>query len=177
MLSFNCALPYFIIVLCYVFIICRVRNMAIPVELHQTQESIDLVNRTNKTNVKNDKYVKSRSNNVKGTNEETRSKQILKTTLMVTIVYGVCWSPSIVYYLLMDICKTCFSLHYKCSSYEKYIAFVVKYLQFLNSIATPSIYCFQHTEFKGSLKRIYQPFSSSFQRHGTDEYSSTKVMF
>lgn len=167
MLCVNCALPYLVVVSCYVFILHRLNSM--NQTFTRKHDTMELVQRNTDHQPTTDH--RTNSIDVTSTNEErNRSKQILKITILVTIIYGVCWTPSIVYYLLMDICATCFPLHYRTSSHEEYVSFLVKFLAFLNSTLTPSIYCFRHNEFRSSLKRIFRYVGSTL--HSEDESTS-----
>ena len=144
MLCLNCAVPYLLVVLCYVYIISKLKQMEIfEEEYGNKNERFELVNIQGEK-VKLKKKVK----------EILSSKQLTYIALLVAVIYGVCWVPSIIYYLLWNFCKTCFSANYEESTQETYISYIVKYFAFMNAVATPAIYCFRHTEFKNSLNSI-----------------------
>ena len=171
MLIFNCGLPYILIINCYLYIMYKVNKISLPPE--QPSETFELM-----SNEQRNRNIHSRlcanTHETRTTNETTRTKRILRTTIMVTVIYGVCWTPSILYYILMDICTHCFPLHFKCSEYERYVAFCVKYVEFLNSVATPSIYCFQHAEFRESLELLIRRLKSTMRKQHEIENDSSE---
>ncbi|XP_012562195.1 beta-2 adrenergic receptor isoform X1 [Hydra vulgaris] len=82
--------------------------------------------------------------------ENTRN--ILKISVFISICYAICWTPSVIYYVLSTFCREkCFSKTYMNSVNQTYLEFVIKYLGFLNSLAAPMIYCFTVKEFRFQL--------------------------
>ena len=80
--------------------------------------------------------------------------KITKITSLIVLVYGVTWSPSIVYYLLIQFTPSVFSDSYYSSSTETYVTFFIKFITYFDGIATPIIYCYYHNDFKQELKNV-----------------------
>lgn len=142
MLSCNTGLPYIIIVLCYIYIMRRLKSVTKKYRAHDVQSGIGLLMADNLTFIRK--------------KELSKYKRLTALTFLITITYGVLWTPSIIYYLLIDVCQSCFPLTFYKSMTEKYLGYTVKYLAFLNAAVTPALYCFFHAEFRRSLwKRTY----------------------
>ena len=148
MLVVNTALPYVIIILCYVYIIHRLKIMgkkSRPRGQSRAVSSIELIDlkgvplKLRKEDV--DKY-----------------KQVTHLTLVLAVAYALFWTPSIIYYPLKSNCRVCFVENYEDSNLEVHVGYITKYLAFLDALAAPLIYCFYHSEFRKSLLRIRSKF-------------------
>ena len=139
MLIFNAAVPYILIIASYVYIVLRLRKIesfkiksthAIQIPksnnrlIHMKQESL------------------------------SRYKEVAYLTLGLSFTYGVCWTPSIINYVLMTTCKSCYPNDYENSKTEQITGYSIKYLAYVNSVASPLLYCFHHSEFRKVLSRI-----------------------
>ncbi|XP_066924189.1 G protein-coupled receptor 161-like [Clytia hemisphaerica] len=147
MLIVNTALPYVLVVMCYSFIAYRLKSLQIyhPTNIGQpVKKSKYAVNKTNET----DELKPLRKKDVE------KHKQVTKLTFILTLAYGVFWTPSIIYYPLKADCKSCFPENYEDSELEQYVGFITKYLAFLDAAVAPLVYCFMHREFQKSLIRI-----------------------
>lgn len=143
MLSVNTVLPYILILICYIFIIRKLSKLQ---------------------SLKDDSYVDSSSpitlneslNNTQTLREKDlkRYKRVTRLTLVLSVAYGIFWSPSVVYFIILETCSSCFSKDWDGSNTEQHLGFIIKYLAFMDAIAAPLIYCFMHSEFRKELRRI-----------------------
>lgn len=143
MLIVNTAVPYVLIILCYVYIIYRLKRMG----MYNTSPASTLP-RTVQVVDNNGKTVTLKNKDIQ------KHKQVTKLTLILTFMYGLFWTPSIIYYPLKEDCKSCFPVNYEDSELEQYVGYITKYLAFLDAAAAPLVYCFMHKEFQHSLERI-----------------------
>lgn len=133
MLSVNCLVPYIAIVILYQLITYKIHQMETKTKAMTSSSAYD------------DNMTSSESK----AKEFSRSKKITKVSMILSIAYMVTWSPSIVYYILWSVCPdTCFSRDYKSSNAENYVSFSMKYLAFLDAIASPFIYCMLSERFR-----------------------------
>ena len=156
MLVFNAALPYVIVVGCYVFIIFRLKQM----ERHQTNKApmkyytsgIEMTEMKKKEPTTTTMKKKKKKKTPVIENKILKKyKLVTYFSLVLSITYAVLWSPSIINFLLLANCKACFPVNYDGSNMEDYVGFIVKYLAFIDSIATPIIYCLRKPEFKKAV--------------------------
>ena len=146
MLTVNTALPYVLIVVCYTYIACKLTRL-------QSFQAVSPSGKRSKYAVAMLKQEPDDSRPLKKKDVE-KHKQVTKLTFILTIIYGLFWTPSIIYYPLKEDCKSCFPDNYEDSELEQYIGFITKYLAFLDAAAAPMVYCFMHREFQKSLERI-----------------------
>ena len=152
MLIVNTALPYVLIIACYIFIGYRLRRMQVyhPAPLSNDKHSKNSVAMT----TLGESHPHAGENVPLKKKDVDKYKQVTKLTLILTAIYGVFWTPSIFYYPLKEDCKNCFPDNYEDSELEQYLGFITKYLAFLDAAAAPLVYCFMHKEFQKSLERI-----------------------
>ena len=166
MLSCNAAIPYFLIISCYLYIIIRLRNIAV-------NQKTPLKTVRNALGLLQGKIIYIQQKDI------LRYKRLKYLTFLITITYGLFWSPSIIYYLLIDICGKCFPCNFNGSVLEQYVGYVVKYLAFSNSAAAPALYCFFHSEFRKSfwkLKNKIKCWSISNTRRNTPSELSLDIL-
>ncbi|XP_065674822.1 beta-2 adrenergic receptor isoform X3 [Hydra vulgaris] len=124
MLILNCFIPYLVILFFYSCIFKHIQNI-------ENQSGRDR------------REGKSLSDN---------ARIVLKIAFLVSICYAICWTPSVIYYVLGKFCpKYCFSKNFKNSTDRSNIEFAIKYIGFLNSLGAPMIYCLTVKEFRFRL--------------------------
>ena len=141
MLSFNTLLPYILIMGCYIYITCKLYKI-------KSQKDKELSESPTTVHVKKDNAINSRKKDL------YYCKRITKLTLVLSLVYGVFWSPSVIYYIILETCLSCFSKDWDGSNAEQHVGFIIKYLAFMDAVAAPLIYCFLHGEFRKELQLI-----------------------
>ena len=92
--------------------------------------------------------------------------KITKTTLVVlglVLCYAITWAPSIVYMLVqhLKLAPSFFNDKYYQSDIGEGISFFVKYVNFLDAIVAPIIYCFNHDDFRSKLNKIMSSRNTS----------------
>ncbi|XP_065671297.1 beta-2 adrenergic receptor isoform X2 [Hydra vulgaris] len=151
MLLINCFVPYFIIMYLYK---CIYKNF-----LNSQKESNIRTVRSQQsfTQLKEQSKVDSTFNKNKKISEQTKS--ILKVSILISICYAICWTPSVIYYVLNKFCpEKCFTTTYINSVNQTYLEFAIKYLGFLNSLAAPMIYCFSLKRFRFQFLNLIQTY-------------------
>lgn len=146
MLFVNTALPYILVVLCYTYIACKLTKL-------QSYQTVSPSGKRSKYAVGQIKQYPEETQPLKKKDIQ-KHKQVTKLTFILTVIYGIFWTPSIIYYPLKEDCKSCFPANYEDSELEQYLGFITKYLAFLDAAAAPMVYCFMHREFQTSLERI-----------------------
>ena len=146
MLIVNTAAPYVVVVLCYTYIACKLTRL-------QSYQAVSPSGKRSKYAVEQLKQESEEARPLKKKDIE-KHKQVTKLTFILTVIYGIFWTPSIIYYPLKEDCKSCFPDNYEDSELEQYLGFITKYLAFLDAAAAPMVYCFMHREFQKSLERI-----------------------
>ncbi|XP_065641149.1 beta-2 adrenergic receptor-like [Hydra vulgaris] len=135
MLILNCFIPYLVILIFYSCIFKHIQNI-------ENQSGRD--SREGKTLSDN-------------------ARNVLKIAVLVSICYAICWTPSVIYYVLRKFCqKSCFSKNLKNSYGQSKIEFAIKFIGFLNSLRAPLIYCLTIKEYRlklpiskrGSMKTV-----------------------
>lgn len=164
MLCVNTALPYLLIILSYVHIIHKLKiieNVRTG-ERGRSHSAITLIDRSGKE-------IELRKKDIR------KYKEVTLLTFILAITYAVFWTPSTIYYPILDMCKNCFPEDYDDSPLEQHIGFIVKYLAFLDAVAAPLIYCFHHGQFRKSLLRMRSKLLREYamESHGND---STELM-
>lgn len=81
------------------------------------------------------------------------NNKITKLTFLVICIYGITWAPSMTYYLLRHLYPSTFSFHYG-SPTDRWISFLIKFVNFFDAIGAPIIYCYFHDEFRQEFKLI-----------------------
>jgi len=144
MLSFNTIIPYCIILACYMYIIYKLQSMDVMRRRYVASSNAKrptLQERVKKGSIFKQKDLK-------------KYQQVTRLTLILSLLYGVLWSPSVIYYILVETCTTCFAEHWEDSPTEQVVGFIIKYLAFMDAVASPLVYCFFHAEFRKGLQRI-----------------------
>ena len=141
MLSFNTLLPYILILLCYVYITLKLYKI-------KSQKDKELNESPATLHMKKDSVINSRKKDL------YYCKRMTKLTLVLSLAYGVFWSPSVIYYIILETCLSCFFRGWDGSNTEQHVGFIVKYLAFMDAIAAPLIYCFLHGKFRKELQLI-----------------------
>ena len=99
-----------------------------------------------------------KENHKKNRNDKTNSKMLrvawemkaTKTSLMILMVYLLCWGPLGILYMIDNYCLNCIS-HNNSRSLER---FVVKVISFLSSVFIPLVYCWRTKEFRIETCRL-----------------------
>ena len=143
MLSFNAALPYILILICYIYIVRKLDKMKLLTDKEDTHDGSSIMLNTHQN--MNSKVIKK---------DLYRYKYVTRLTLALSIAYGIFWSPSIFYYITLETCSSCFPKDWNGSYVKEYVRFIVKYCAFTDAIAAPLIYCFTHSEFRKELRRM-----------------------
>ncbi|XP_012557997.1 octopamine receptor beta-2R [Hydra vulgaris] len=148
MLIFNTALPYILTIVIYTYIICRLQ--ALKKKHDRLRDSTNSVQQKGPLKMR-DKDLE-------------RYRKITYLTVVLTVFYGIFWTPSFIYYPLLSFCKSCFSREFENSSLEQYLGFVTKYLAFLNGVAAPLIYCFYHENYRQGFTTIRRSILYKFSK-------------
>lgn len=82
------------------------------------------------------------------------NNRITKNTLIVIATYALAWMPSIVYFTLKTLNPAAFHPDFKDSSAEEYVDFFLKYIKFIEGIASPLLYCYLNGYFKSVMKQM-----------------------
>ena len=143
MLLFNAALPLLLIIVCYIYIVVTLKNIE-TVRMIDASRSLDRTNPLLLTSLSVDSAQRMQNFN--------KYKEVSYLTLALALTYGVCWTPSIINYILMSICSTCFPENYEDSKVETIVSYLIKYLAYTNAVFSPLIYCFYHSEFRKALR-------------------------
>ena len=149
MLFANAALPFLFLVVCYVYIIFKIKK----VEATQHKYNNNSINNGRVTHTNNTELViapsgsnsnssnNSSSNNSSNTIKKTKKKkeqeevkgfkkykEITYLTLTLSVIYFLLWTPSIIYYTVLMTCERCFPEDWNDSPPEKHIVYVIKFL-------------------------------------------------
>ena len=136
MLCVNTALPYILMILCYKYVVSKVKFYETRArQRNSTSFDVTLDNQDVITIKK--KYV-------------AKHKKITKLACILSIAYALLWTPSIIYDGLLHACIKCFPQSYMQSNWFIYVEFIIKYIAFFNALAAPVIYCFYQKEFRKS---------------------------
>ncbi|XP_065648226.1 C-X-C chemokine receptor type 2 [Hydra vulgaris] len=150
MLLFNTALPYCLVVIMYTYIIYRLRVLS-----DNHTKSGGKILQQNGTLKMRDKDLK-------------RYRQVAYLTVVLTVSYGVFWTPSFIYYPLLSFCKSCFPKKFGGSNLEEHLGFITKYLAFFDAVAAPLIYCFYHADFRRGLMKIKRSLLHTLHPHPSE---------
>ena len=137
----NAALPLVLIILCYTYVVFRLKRL-----------KFGQPRRLNRGVPCNENMLKVK---------EFRKYQLVTyLTLVLSVTYTICWSPSIIYYTIFSVCEqTCFVVNWDDSFIEKHVVYIIKYLSFVNSLCSPLIYCFHHPEMQRQLSKMRHTFA------------------
>ena len=152
MLLFNATLPFLLIVLCYVYVVRRIRTLEVTQSSYKTH--------TEHTPLTPPTEITKKPTSTEPTQQKLRGfkkyKQITYFTLVLCVVYFVLWTPSVVYYTVLSVCtRTCFPSRWDGSKTEKLIVFVIKYLSYCNALVSPVLYCLRHPEIKTFIRSFF----------------------
>ena len=146
MLLFNAALPLVLIILCYVYIIRKLKNIHnIHITAQQCKQTITTTFEPPLLPSLNTDHVKRKPN-------LSKQREVVILTFALAITYGICWTPSIVFFILQTTCEACFPEDYQDSKVETIVSYSIKYLAYSNAVFSPLIYCFYSSEFRKALK-------------------------
>ena len=141
MLTINCGLPYIAIILIYKILIGRIKTIEVQSRINSKGLNKGL------------KFAVTRQLSILNKHLQRR---IIKLGITLTIAYTILWSPTIIYYTLINICpKKCFKHEYVISKEKEYIEFFLKCLTFLDALVAPILYCLCTAEFRNSFIRIF----------------------
>lgn len=99
----------------------------------------------------------------------------IKMAFAIIVMYGLTWSPSVFYYLLVTIYPSVFAKSYYVSTAEGYITFFIKVLSFFDAIASPVVYCYFHADFRKELKRYWENQIQRFTNSSSVEGNKTRM--
>ena len=157
MLSFNAALPYILILMCYIYIASKLNKMKLLTVKNDINDSSSI---NSITRINSNKNVIRKG--------FQRDKYVTQLSLALAIAYGIFWSPSVFYYITVNTCSSCFPKDWDSSNVRQHVKFIAKFCAFMDTIAAPLIYCFSQTGFRIQLRRF-----KSIVTHR--EYSSNTV--
>ena len=143
MLSFNAALPYILILMCYIYIASKLNKMKLLTVKNDINDSSSINSITRINSNKN--FIR------KGFH---RDKYVTQLSLALAIAYGIFWSPSVFYYITLNTCSSCFPKDWDSSNVRQHVKFIAKFCAFMDTIAAPLIYCFSQTGFRIQLRRF-----------------------
>lgn len=129
MLFVNTVAPYVLVIICYLYIIKSLR-----ISTRKVSGSI------NKTKTK----------------KSDLNRKITMLSLRLTVIYGITWAPSIIYYCIVALTPDVFSKAYYESSEEKLVTFLIKYITFFDGLLAPFLYCYYHCVFRNEIKRFFR---------------------
>jgi len=152
MLLGHTMVPFFIILICYMVIFSKVKNV---LRARKTQHE-----RSVRTLARRKQWNKS------------------KTTIIIVGFYIVCWGPSFVYYTTLMLCPngTCFTEEYLQSKREEYVTFFMKYLTFLDGIIAPLLYCFNNQSFRVARQRFVRKMAANHIPKSFKSLVSSKIL-
>ena len=144
MLFCNALLPFVIIVVCYIYV-------------------MKTINQLKRTHVrrKESEFPLSHKDGEKKLMDFKRHKELTYLTLILSVVYFLLWTPSVVYYTVLSVCECqCFPTRWKGTTSEKRISFSIKYMSYLNALFSPVVYFFCHKEMRKHLVRTWRSLSA-----------------
>ena len=151
MLIINCAVPLALIIVFYFCILT-----SINVIQHRTERSRTCTKTNLMEYIRSDKLETMSGEKPKTLLvdcEKSRLHQITRTCIIITTSYFLFWLPSVIYYVTFRACPDCFPTNWELEPREKYIAFSMKFLAFVDAIATPVIYCVMSKEFRRQINK------------------------
>ena len=149
MLLGHTMIPFFVIIICYVFMYKKIVSVLQRRDPKSSHCSLPESERTTETR----KRVMSVREQLNKTN----------VTFFIVIAFFVCRGPSFIYYLLLTICKNeCFHSHYYKMFSENYdesleketTGFFIKYLTLLDGFLSPLIYCTCNRSFNAERRNL-----------------------
>ena len=136
MILTNAVVPYILIILCYQYVIYTMKRMDHDINVLNDDKESKLNEKIDKKHI-------------------VKYKKVTHTSMVLALVYAVFWFPSILYFTFLSIFQHSPFIHsYFGSRVEIYIGFNVKLLSFLDAIAAPIVYCFEHKEFRMWLSNL-----------------------
>lgn len=142
MLVANTVVPYALILAMYLYIIKVMRQSLNDTE-NETGHNNERIRKGSIANVMKHHM----SNTRKAYNEK-----VTMLTFKIMFIYGVTWTPSITYYLLVTIQGDIFNAKYYDSVLEEVLTFFIKYITFFDAVAAPMLYCYYHDDFRKAAK-------------------------
>ena len=156
MLIINCAVPYAMIIVFYFRILTSINIIQHRTERSRSRSctSSNLVQYNNMHPQTSEAPSEKQNPDTLMVDREKRQLQkITRTCVIITASYFFFWLPSVIYYVTLRACPGCFLDNWEEEPLEKYIAFFMKFLAFLDAIATPVIYCILSKEFRRQTRK------------------------
>lgn len=179
MLICNTVLPYLSVIAIYLYIRKRIKksaaNTSYAVGNLLRNSTISVFYNNNNISHSNDNHsVKDRSvspskivNRISRTKNKSvkrksaQYRKVTKLTFRIIFIYGVTWTPSIVYYSIVTLNPDAFPQSYYVSKWEMVATYTIKLITFFNAAAAPVIYCYNHLEFRREAKKMFRLFRRS----------------
>jgi len=175
MLMFNTVVPYFTVMIIYIYI---TRQLGVSSPSPKVVYSKNNKNNNNNNNSKKNKDmarittrtgskdsscsiipVVESSAKLRSRKKSVQYKKVNKLTFRIIFIYGITWTPSIVYYSIVTITPEVFTDAFYVSFEEMVITFIIKYITFFNAAAAPILYCYNHGQFRKEAKRFFRQIS------------------
>ena len=81
------------------------------------------------------------------------NRKLTTLTVKITLLYGVTWIPSIVYYKLVTITPEIFSDDFYGSDTEEIITFINKIVTFFDAVFAPVLFCYSSEDFRKAFRK------------------------
>ena len=81
------------------------------------------------------------------------NRKLTTLTVKITLLYGVTWIPSIVYYSLVTITPEIFSDDFYSSDTEEVITFINKFMTFFDAVFAPVLFCYSCEDFREAFRK------------------------
>ena len=127
-------------------------------------EIVDIVNREDRSNSStaiitnihnNSDQNKDSSMPITIKRKSAHYRRVTRLTFRIVLIYGITWTPSIIYYSIVTMTPDIFDASYYVSPLEMVFTYTIKYITFFNAATAPVIYCYNHTMFRKEAKKLF----------------------
>ena len=82
------------------------------------------------------------------------NRKVTVLSLKITVIYGLTWAPSIIYYLITSLTPHILSNEFYTSNREAIVTFIFKYVTLFDGLLAPFLYCYFHNDFRSEIRRF-----------------------
>ena len=150
MLTVNCAVPLALVIIFYSCILTSINVIQHRTERSRTCTKTSLMEYNN---INPDRMPREKTKTLTLDREKSQLRQITRTCVIITTSYFLFWLPSVIYYVTFRACPGCFPTDWEANPNERYVAFFMKFLAFVDAVATPVIYCVMSKEFRRQVNK------------------------
>ena len=165
MLIFNTVIPYLCVIASYLYIRRQIREVSSKVFFTMKSDKCKSLAANNdsfscSTEDRLDSSSpavvihKHAANSIKP-RKSVHYRKVTRLIFRIVFIYGLTWTPSIIYYSIVTMTPDIFPASYYVSQLEMVFTYVIKYITFFNAAAAPIIYCYNHTEFRKEANKLF----------------------